>query len=578
MYRVLYRKWRPSVFDDVSGQEHITTTLKNEISTGRLNHAYLFTGSRGTGKTTCAKILAKAVNCLNPQNGNPCGECEACKGIDDGSILDIVEMDAASNRKIDDIRQIIDEVQFKPTRCKFRVYIVDEVHMLTSEAFNALLKTLEEPPEHVIFILATTEVHKLPQTILSRCQRFDFHRIPPAAIAKRIEYVASEENVTISEQAAYMLAAVADGALRDALSLLDRCIAISSDIDEQVVRDAAGLVQKTYLFDLSAAIINKNTSKALKIIASLYAESKDMARLCDELLAHFRAIMLIKSIGNSRDVLVMSEDEFEQAQTQSDYLSLADIVYYMDVLSRAYQRMGKGTGDRTELEMALVKLSSAELDSTVEALTARVAALEKAVKRGVTVNYAPPPAQSAVTSEQKNEQPKEVAQPAPQETTQQSVVHTEAAIITEEISPLPESEPMPKKAPVASPAPQPQPVVQKSSVNLDELYSNAKPFTQWIDVVNSLKSVSRSIAAAFAGSTAYESGNYLLIDTDNEMAFDLLRQNGRREEIRKYLLETTGRVYKLGPYKRPAKAEKKEDPLEALKASLEGTGVEITVE
>ena len=576
MYRVLYRKWRPSVFDDVSGQEHITTTLKNEISTGRLNHAYLFTGSRGTGKTTCAKILAKAVNCLNPQNGNPCGECEACKGIDDGSILDIVEMDAASNRKIDDIRQIIDEVQFKPTRCKFRVYIVDEVHMLTSEAFNALLKTLEEPPEHVIFILATTEVHKLPQTILSRCQRFDFHRIPPAAIAKRIEYVASEENVTISEQAAYMLAAVADGALRDALSLLDRCIAISSDIDEQVVRDAAGLVQKTYLFDLSAAIINKNTSKALKIIASLYAESKDMARLCDELLAHFRAIMLIKSIGNPRDVLVMSEDEFEQAQTQSDYLSLADIVYYMDVLSRAYQRMGKGTGDRTELEMALVKLSSAELDSTVEALTARVAALEKAVKRGVTVNYAP--AQSAVTSEQKPEQPKEVAQPAPQETTQQSVVHTEASPIIEEIPPLPESEPMPKKAPVASPAPQPQPVVQKSSVNLDELYSNAKPFTQWIDVVNSLKSVSRSIAAAFAGSTAYESGNYLLIDTDNEMAFDLLRQNGRREEIRKYLLETTGRVYKLGPYKRPAKAEKKEDPLEALKASLEGTGVEITVE
>ena len=578
MYRVLYRKWRPSVFDDVSGQEHITTTLKNEISTGRLNHAYLFTGSRGTGKTTCAKILAKAVNCLNPQNGNPCGECEACKGIDDGSILDIVEMDAASNRKIDDIRQIIDEVQFKPTRCKFRVYIVDEVHMLTSEAFNALLKTLEEPPEHVIFILATTEVHKLPQTILSRCQRFDFHRIPPAAIAKRIEYVASEENVTISEQAAYMLAAVADGALRDALSLLDRCIAISSDIDEQVVRDAAGLVQKTYLFDLSAAIINKNTSKALKIIASLYAESKDMARLCDELLAHFRAIMLIKSIGNPRDVLVMSEDEFEQAQTQSDYLSLADIVYYMDVLSRAYQRMGKGTGDRTELEMALVKLSSAELDSTVEALTARVAALEKAVKRGVTVNYAPAPAQSAVTSEQKSEQPKEVAQPAPQETTPQSVVHTEAPIITEEIPPLPESEPMPKKAPVANPAPQPQPVVQKSSVNLDELYSNAKPFTQWIDVVNSLKSVSRSIAAAFAGSTAYESGNYLLIDTDNEMAFDLLRQNGRREEIRKYLLETTGRVYKLGPYKRPAKAEKKEDPLEALKASLEGTGVEITVE
>ena len=189
MYRVLYRKWRPTVFTDVSGQEHITSTLQNEVSSGRFNHAYLFTGSRGTGKTTCAKILAKAVNCLNPQNGNPCGECEICKGIDDGSILDIVEMDAASNRKIDDIRQIIDEVQFKPAKCKYRVYIVDEVHMLTTEAFNALLKTLEEPPEHVIFILATTEVHKLPQTIRSRCQRFDFHRIPPKAIADRVEYV-----------------------------------------------------------------------------------------------------------------------------------------------------------------------------------------------------------------------------------------------------------------------------------------------------------------------------------------------------------------------------------------------------
>ena len=567
MYRVLYRKWRPSVFDDVSGQEHITSTLKNEISTGRLNHAYLFTGSRGTGKTTCAKILAKAVNCLNPHNGNPCGECEVCRGIEDGSILDIVEMDAASNRKIDDIRQIIDEVQFKPTRCRYRVYIVDEVHMLTSEAFNALLKTLEEPPEHVVFILATTEVHKLPQTILSRCQRFDFHRIPPSAIAKRIEYVASQENVKITEQAAYMLAAVADGALRDALSLLDRCIAISSDIDEKVVRDAAGLVQKTYLFDLSAAVINKNTSKALEIIASLYAESKDMARLCDELLGHFRAIMLIKSVGNSRDILVMSDEEFEQAQTQADYLSLADIVYYMDVLSRAYQRMGKGTGDRTELEMAVVKLSAAELDSTVEALTARVAALEKAVKRGITVNYVPTPdiAQDTGKEVQSTAEQPVVKESAPQPT------------VTEHI-PMPEREPVAKKAPVASPAPELLPVVQKSSVNLDELYSNAKPFTQWVDIVNNLKSVSRSIAAAFTGSTAYESGNYLLIDTDNEMAFELLRQNGRREEIRKALLEITGRVYKLGPYKRPAKAEKKQDPLESLKASLEGSGVEITEE
>lgn len=559
MYRVLYRKWRPAVFTDVSGQEHITSTLQNEVSSGRLNHAYLFTGSRGTGKTTCAKILAKAVNCLNPQNGNPCGECEICKGIDDGSILDIVEMDAASNRKIDDIRQIIDEVQFKPAKCKYRVYIVDEVHMLTTEAFNALLKTLEEPPEHVIFILATTEVHKLPQTIRSRCQRFDFHRIPPKAIADRVEYVVSQENAEITESAALMLASVADGALRDALSLLDSCLAVSSHIDEEVVRNAAGLVSKTYLFELATAIINKNPTKSLEIIDRLYSESKDMARLCDELVEHFRALMLIKTIKNPRDILIMSDDEFEQAVTQSDYLSLADIVFYMDVLSRAYQRMGRGTGDRTELEMALVKLSATELDGTVEALTARVTALEKAVKRGITVNYAQPAQQSVQA---------EAAQSA-------SVPNTQ----TEVEEPFTKPEPEHKKAPVAKPAPEVKPVAQRASVNLDELYDNAVPFARWVEVVDSLKSVSRSIAAAFAGSTAYESGNYLLIDTNNELAFDLLRQNGRRAEIKQTLLELTGKNYSLGPYKRstPKKVEKT-DPLNSLVQSLEGSGVEITQE
>lgn len=559
MYRVLYRKWRPAVFTDVSGQEHITSTLQNEVSSGRLNHAYLFTGSRGTGKTTCAKILAKAVNCLNPQNGNPCGECEICKGIDDGSILDIVEMDAASNRKIDDIRQIIDEVQFKPAKCKYRVYIVDEVHMLTTEAFNALLKTLEEPPEHVIFILATTEVHKLPQTIRSRCQRFDFHRIPPKAIADRVEYVVSQENAEITESAALMLASVADGALRDALSLLDSCLAVSSHIDEEVVRNVAGLVSQTYLFELATAIINKNPTRSLEIIDRLYSESKDMARLCDELVEHFRALMLIKTIKNPRDILIMSDDEFEQAVTQSDYLSLADIVFYMDVLSRAYQRMGRGTGDRTELEMALVKLSATELDGTVEALTARVTALEKAVKRGITVNYAQPAQQSVQA---------EAAQSA-------SVPNTQ----TEVEEPFAKPEPEHKKAPVAKPAPEVKPVTQRASVNLDELYDNAVPFARWVEVVDSLKSVSRSIAAAFAGSTAYESGNYLLIDTNNELAFDLLRQNGRRTEIKQTLLELTGKNYSLGPYKRstPKKVEKT-DPLNSLVQSLEGSGVEITQE
>lgn len=575
MYQVLYRKWRPKTFSDVSGQEHITTTLLNELSTNRLNHAYLFTGSRGTGKTTCAKILAKAVNCLHPVNGNPCGECEICKGIDSGSMLDVTEMDAASNRKIDDIRQIIDEVQFKPSKCKYRVYIIDEVHMLTTEAFNALLKTLEEPPEHAIFILATTEVHKLPQTILSRCQRFDFHRIPPRAIADRLLYVASQEGVTLSDGAALLAASVADGALRDALSLLDRCIAISSDIDEDVVRSAAGLARKTYLFELANCVINKNTAKALEIVNRLYGESKDMARLCDELLSHFRTLMLIKSVKNPRDIIIMADDEFEQAQVQSDYLSLADIVYYMDVLSRAYQNMGRGTGDRTELEMAVVKLSSAELDGTIEALTARVTALEKAVKKGIRVNCVPEQVQAASQPVQ-SEPPKPEVQKSEPEKVQEvkPVVETEK---DEPVAPTTKIQGQPAQEQPVLTASTPKKAVQRQSVDLDAIYNNAQPFPDWAEVVNNMKPVSRTIAAAFANSSAYTSGKYMLIDTDNEMAFELLKNNERRQEIRQLIFETTGQHYNLGPYKRPsAKQEDKTDPVDRLVESLQGSDVIIT--
>lgn len=574
MYRVLYRKWRPQTFDDVAGQEHITTTLKNELSAQRINHAYLFTGSRGTGKTTCAKILAKAVNCLDIQNGNPCGKCEICQGIDNGSILDIVEMDAASNRKIDDIRQIIDEVQFKPSKCKYRVYIVDEVHMLTTEAFNALLKTLEEPPKHVIFILATTEVHKLPQTILSRCQRFDFHRISPRKIADRLLYVAEQENVTLSDSAAMLIASVADGALRDGLSLLDRCIAMSSDIDENTVRSAAGLAQKTYLYDLAACVINKNTAKALDIIDRLYAESKDMARLCDELIAHFRALMMIKSVRNPQEILVMGDDEFQQAQIQSDYLSIADIVYYMDVLSRSYQRMGKGTGDRTEFEMAMVKLSAPELDSTFESLSKRITALEKAVKNGLSVTNVSL-TQSVENNPQKvltddSESENAFTSPEKQQNQKTQSTQNESSAVKSYQTPVP-----PK---VSAETPAAVPNSEKASVNVDEIYKNAVPFTQWAEVVSNMKPISRAIAAAFTGSTAYVSGSYLLIDTSNEMAFELLKNGSRREEIRKIIQETTGRVYKLGPYKKVEIKKETADPLEVLKKGLEGTGIEITEE
>lgn len=563
MYQVLYRKWRPKVFEDVVGQPQVTVTLKNELKNNRVNHAYLFTGSRGTGKTTCAKILSKAVNCLNLNDGDPCCECENCKGIDDGNILDVVEMDAASNRGIADIKTIIEEAQFRPAKGKYRVYIIDEVHMLTTEAFNALLKTLEEPPEHVIFILATTEVHKLPTTILSRCQRFDFHRIAPESITSRLKFVAQQENATISDDAAMLIAAVADGAMRDSLSLMDRCLSVTSDIDTATVRNAAGLAQKDYLFKLATCCINKNTSKALELIAQLHGESKDMARLCDELLDHFRSLMLIKSTRNPQNLMVMTADEFEEAQTQADYLSLAEIVYMMDVLQSTYQRMGKGNSDRTEFEMAIVKLSAPELESNYDALVARVSALEKAVKAGSVVVQTP---QTAYEPEEK---------PIPQE---KPATYVEVLNIPQEEAKTAVAPPVEKE--VAKPVETPQVVVQQpaQSVNLDEIYRNAVPFRQWPEVVENIKKYSRVIAGAFTNTDAYESGNYLLIDAETDIPFEILKQGAQRENIRKAIQEITGKIYKLGPYKRPEKQEQKTDPLNDLINNLKENNINITEE
>ena len=301
-----------------------------------------------------------------------------------------------------------------------------------------------------------------------------------------------------------------------------------------------------------------------------------MARLCDELIAHFRALMLIKSVKNPKDILVMSEDEFEEAQTQSDYLSLADIVYYMDVLSRAYQRMGRGTGDRTELEMAMVKLASSELDGTTEALTQRISALEKAVKYKVTVDYI---TTSETVGEKLRNSPSEASNKS------DTVTENKSAFNEQKAEPVPYSaetdsliSPEKPTVPVAKPAPVPASNPARTPANLDEIYKNAKPFPEWVDVVSNMKPVSRAIAAAFSGSTAYVSGSYLLIDTSNEMAFELLKNGTRREEIRKIILETTGRVYKLGPYKRVREKKKETDPLDVLKNGLEGTGIKITEE
>lgn len=565
MYQVLYRKWRPGIFDDVSGQPYVTETLKNQIKSDRFGHAYLFTGSRGTGKTTCAKILAKAVNCLSPKNGNPCCECENCIAAENGTLLDIVEMDAASNRRIDDIRNVIDEAAFNPAKGKFRVYIIDEVHMLTKEAFNALLKTLEEPPKHVIFILATTEVNQLPATILSRCQRFDFNRIKPQDIADRLHFVAQQENVRLDDDAAMLIASVADGALRDALSLLDRCIGLCENVDIQTVRSAAGLAQKDYIFKLSDSCINKNCCAALDIINELYNKSKSMPKLCEELTEHFRALMLIQAVKNPRQIVFMTDAEYEHALQQCKYLTLNDIIYFIDVLSRAQERMGRGNNNRVEFESAMVRLCAPELDFTKEALLDRISALEKQVRllSAGAVNTGRTGEAPASETAEKTEKPKREEKPE--------------APIKSEVTALNHFE-TPQKEP-AEPAvqkPLPAPAKNRTKVDMETLLKNAVVFPLWPEIIEEIAVYSKTVASALKGSSAYTSGNYLLIDTDNDIAYELLKNSAQKESIRNVVYEKTGIKYSMGPYKKRNTETPKNDAVGDLINTLRTNGVNVT--
>lgn len=376
MYLALYRKYRPSTFDDVISQEHITTTLKNQIATGQIAHAYLFTGTRGTGKTSCAKIMAKAVNCLSPVNGNPCGECKACKAIADGT-TDIIEIDAASNNGVDSIRQIRDEVIYTPIDCKYKVYIIDEVHMLSDSAFNALLKTLEEPPEHVIFILATTEYYKVPATILSRCQQFLFSKIDPEEAKKRLLEVAEKENITLTENAAALIARLSDGAMRDAWSLLDQCVSSDSRVDEEAVRRNSGIADSGYLFAFSEAVIKQKPAEALKLLDDLIGAGKDLCRLIEELTLHYRNLMLTKTVDGS--FVKGTDEELKRYSEQCKNLSLDEIMRQVDLVSDSLDNINrmKQTGQaRLLTEQLFIRLCSPKLTSDSKALAARLGALE----------------------------------------------------------------------------------------------------------------------------------------------------------------------------------------------------------
>lgn len=375
MHLALYRKYRSATFDEVISQEHITTTLKNQIKSGTPAHAYLFTGSRGTGKTTCAKLMAKAVNCLSPVDGNPCGECESCKAIAAGC-PDIIEMDAASNNGVDDVRALRDEVMYAPTVCKYKVYIIDEVHMLSASAFNALLKTIEEPPPHVIFILATTEIHKVPATIASRCQQFRFSRIDVEESTKRLCEIAQKENVKLTEDAARLISRLSDGGMRDAVSLLDQCISVSNDIDEQTVRTTAGIAGTDHLFALAECVREHSAAEALKIIDELHDQSKDLMLLLDELLSHFRNLCMLTATNNDFSLIPAGSGARNDLARQAGEFTLGEIMRCMDILQDCIAKTPKTAKRKTVAEMCLIRLCTPRLDSDTSALSLRLERLE----------------------------------------------------------------------------------------------------------------------------------------------------------------------------------------------------------
>lgn len=613
MYRALYRKWRPQRFEDVVGQRAIVTALKNQITANRVGHAYLFTGVRGTGKTTCAKIFAKAVNCLHPVNGDPCGECEICKGIDNGSILDVVEMDAASNNGVDDIRDLRDETAYTPSACKYKVYIIDEVHMLSTAAFNALLKTLEEPPAHVIFILATTEIQKVPATILSRCQRYDFTRIGPEDIARRVEYIAGEEKLELSPDGAELIARLADGALRDALSILDTCAGVTAKIDADVVRRMAGVTDRSYLFRISDALEAQDGATALAQLAQLRQQSVDVKRLTEELIAHYRALMLAALPGGQSLLSGVSPEEEALYLEKGPQLGQREAIRAIRALGSALEHMTRGSDQRIELELALFGLSEPpQQPQTVPVQAAPVrAAAQPAAPQPFASATAVQPFASAPTPQppipsvpvvQPAAEPKPV-KAEPSVPSEISVEQT-SPVQTEELPPLPEEppvqqagmlpwdepaaqaaqpaapvpaelEPVPQpEPPKPAPTPAAKPVPEKPQ---DAGQEGTALYPYWPQVVQQLQEKDPMLYTYLRKSKAYFDGTRVLIDGGKTFR-DFIRANKDSQRlIKKLIKDVSGTAVPIGPYE-PKSAGKTVSNAEQSLRALEKLGLDVSIE
>ena len=613
MYRALYRKWRPQRFEDVVGQRAIVTALKNQITANRVGHAYLFTGVRGTGKTTCAKIFAKAVNCLHPVNGDPCGECEICKGIDNGSILDVVEMDAASNNGVDDIRDLRDETAYTPSACKYKVYIIDEVHMLSTAAFNALLKTLEEPPAHVIFILATTEIQKVPATILSRCQRYDFTRIGPEDIARRVEYIAGEEKLELSPDGAELIARLADGALRDALSILDTCAGVTAKIDADVVRRMAGVTDRSYLFRISDALEAQDGATALAQLAQLRQQSVDVKRLTEELIAHYRALMLAALPGGQSLLSGVSPEEEALYLEKGPQLGQREAIRAIRALGSALEHMTRGSDQRIELELALFGLS--EPPQQPQAVPVQAAPVRAAAQPAAPQPFAsatavqpfasaptPQPLIPSVPVVQPAAEPKPV-KAEPSVPSEISVEQT-SPVQTEELPPLPEEppvqqagmlpwdepaaqaaqpaapvpaelEPVPQpEPPKPAPTPAAKPVPEKPQAAGQE---GTALYPYWPQVVQQLQEKDPMLYTYLRKSKAYFDGTRVLIDGGKTFR-DFIRANKDSQRlIKKLIKDVSGTAVPIGPYE-PKSAGKTVSNAEQSLRALEKLGLDVSIE
>ena len=613
MYRALYRKWRPQRFEDVVGQRAIVTALKNQITANRVGHAYLFTGVRGTGKTTCAKIFAKAVNCLHPVNGDPCGECEICKGIDNGSILDVVEMDAASNNGVDDIRDLRDETAYTPSACKYKVYIIDEVHMLSTAAFNSLLKTLEEPPAHVIFILATTEIQKVPATILSRCQRYDFTRIGPEDIARRVEYIAGEEKLELSPDGAELIARLADGALRDALSILDTCAGVTAKIDADVVRRMAGVTDRSYLFRISDALEAQDGATALAQLAQLRQQSVDVKRLTEELIAHYRALMLAALPGGQSLLSGVSPEEEALYLEKGPQLGQREAIRAIRALGSALEHMTRGSDQRIELELALFGLS--EPPQQPQAIPVQAAPVRAAAQPAAPQPFAsatavqpfasaptPQPPIPSVPVVQPAAEPKPV-KAEPSVPSEISVEQT-SPVQTEELPPLPEEppvqqagmlpwdepaaqaaqpaapvpaelEPVPQpEPPKPAPTPAAKPVPEKPQ---DAGQEGTALYPYWPQVVQQLQEKDPMLYTYLRKSKAYFDGTRVLIDGGKTFR-DFIRANKDSQRlIKKLIKDVSGTAVPIGPYE-PKSAGKTVSNAEQSLRALEKLGLDVSIE